>query len=105
LKRKRVNKAKNEEKEENKKEEEEKIEENKKEKDKEKEGYYIPYFLVDDSITKICSIFREGNNLIADIERTKDGKIVRERMRTKDIKENNPWILLNYYESRIKFGL
>ena len=69
------------------------------------EGYFIPYILVDDSITKINSVFKEGDNLIADVERNKNGKIIRERMRTKDIKENNPWVLINYYESRIKFGL
>ena len=70
-----------------------------------KEGYYIPYILVDESIIKIISVFKEGNNLIADVEKNKNGKIVRERMRTKDIKEINPWILINYYESKIKFGL
>ena len=75
------------------------------ESDKKKEGYYIPYILVDESIIKIISVFKEGNTLIADIEKNKNGKIVRERMRTKDIKEINPWILINYYESKIKFGL
>ncbi len=89
-----------------------KIKRKEKEKEKEdekpeekKEGYFIPYILVDESITKIISVFKEGNNLIADVERSKNGKIVRERMRTKDIKENNPWVLINYYESKIKFGL
>ena len=63
-----------------------------------------PYFLIDDSLDKILAIKLEKNELIGIVERkSKDGKVYTEKISTEDIKKINPWILVDFYESKISF--
>jgi len=67
-------------------------------------GYSIQSFLVDCSIEKTVNVFKEGNNLIAEVsKKDKNGEIIHERMNTKDLKILNPWALINFYESKLIF--
>ena len=62
-------------------------------------------FQVDQSLEKILAIKLENNNLIAVVERrTKEGEINKEIMSTEDLKKTNPWILIDYYENKIRFA-
>ena len=68
------------------------------------DGYLMKYFLVDYSIEKTVNVLKEGNNLIAEItKKNKNGDIIHEKINTKDLKKMNPWVLINYYESKIIF--
>jgi len=68
------------------------------------DGYSLKYFLVDYSIEKTINVIKEGDNLIAEVEKkNKNGDIIHERMNTKDLKTTNPWVLINFYESKIIF--
>ena len=61
-------------------------------------------FQVDQSLEKIIAIKLENNNLIAVVERrTKKGEINKEIMSTEDLKKTNPWILIDFYENKIRF--
>ena len=83
------------------------IDENKEEKalKKKSKRCSVPYILVDDKIEKVITVSKENDELVADIEKKGlNGEIVRERMKTKDLKKVNPWVLINFYESNIRFN-
>ena len=61
-------------------------------------------FQVDQTLEKIIAIKLENKNLIAVVERrTKKGEINKEIMSTEDLKKTNPWILIDFYENKIRF--
>ena len=63
-----------------------------------------PYYIVGNSIKKILGICDEDGILYAMIEILKnDGKLIRKKIRIEELKMNNPWLLIDYYESKIKF--
>ena len=46
----------------------------------------------------------EKNELVGIVERRdKEGKVFTEKISTEDIKKINPWILVDFYESKISF--
>ena len=62
-------------------------------------------FQVDQSLEKILAIKLDNKILIAVVERRmKNGKINKEIMSTEDLRKTNPWILIDYYEDKIKFA-
>ena len=62
-------------------------------------------FEVDRSLEKILTVKLDNKALIAVVERRlKNGRIFKEIMNTEDLKKTNPWILIDYYEGKIKFG-
>ena len=62
-------------------------------------------FQIDHSLEKILAIKLENKSLIAVVERRlKNGKINKEIMTTEDLKKTNPWILIEYYEDKIRFA-
>ena len=64
-----------------------------------------PYFLLDNSINKILGIKLEKNKLIGIVERRdEEGKVYTEKISTEDIRKTNPWILVDFYESKITFS-
>ena len=72
---------------------------------KETEGYSNPYIIVDDSILRIVKVCKEDRNLIAELEKkSSNGEIIRGKMKTNELKRINPWVLINYYESNIRFN-
>ena len=64
----------------------------------------LAYFMVDDTIENIIRVWKEDTNLIAEVERHKNGKLFKEKISTKDLKKKNPWALINFYESKIRFA-
>ena len=61
-------------------------------------------FEVDQSLEKILAIKLENKGLIAVVERReKNGKTNKEIMTTEELKKINPWILIDYYEDKIRF--
>ena len=62
-------------------------------------------FQVDKSLEKILAIKLENKSLIAVVEkREQNGKINKEIFTTEELKKVNPWILIDYYEEKIRFG-
>ena len=68
------------------------------------EEFPNPYIIVDDSISRIIKVYKEDGNLVAELERSSNGGIVREKIKTNELKKINPWVLINYYESNIRFN-
>ena len=61
-------------------------------------------YRIDYSLEKILAVKLENNELKAVVERRKKGgKLYREIMSTEEVKKYNPLILINYYQSKIKF--
>ena len=64
----------------------------------------FPFYMVDKSIFKIDGIRDEKGVLYAFVEiKQDDGTIQREKLEIDELKMNNPWLLIDYYESRAKF--
>ena len=62
-------------------------------------------FEVDQSLEKILTVKLDNKALIAVVERRlKSGKTLKEIMNTEELKRTNPWILIDYYEGKIKFA-
>ena len=62
-------------------------------------------FEVDLSLEKILSVKLDNKALIAIVEkRLKNGRLFKEIMSTEELKKTNPWILIDYYEGKIKFA-
>lgn len=62
-------------------------------------------FEVDQSLEKILTVKLDNKALIAVVERRlKTGKTLKEIMNTEELKKTNPWILIDYYEGKIKFA-
>ena len=60
--------------------------------------------LIDKSLKKILSVKKEKNGIVAVVEKEdKNKKITKEIISTNDLKKTNPWMLIDYYESKIKF--
>ena len=61
-----------------------------------------PYFMLDNSIDEILGVKLEKNELVGIVKkRDKNGKVYTEKISTEDIKKTNPWILVDFYESKI----
>ena len=62
-------------------------------------------FEVDQSLEKILTVKLDNKALIAVVERRlKSGRTLKEIMNTEELKKTNPWILIDYYEGKIKFA-
>ena len=60
--------------------------------------------MIDTSLKKILSVNTEKNGIVAVVEKAdKNKKITKEIISTNDLKKTNPWMLIDYYESKIKF--
>ena len=71
----------------------------------EQDGYPAPNIIIDNTIEKIIEITKEKGNLIASIQKKDiNGNIINEKMKTSELKYKNPWILINFYESKIRFN-
>jgi len=64
----------------------------------------ILVFKIDHSLEKILGVKIENHTLKAIVEkRTKDGRLYRDIMNTEEVKKFNPLILIDFYQSKIKF--
>ena len=78
---------------------------NKKDLTKKRGGYDNPYIIVDNSIEKIVNVSKEEGDFIAEyLKKDINGNYIKNKMKTKELKKINPWVLINYYESRIRFN-
>ena len=60
--------------------------------------------MIDKSLKKILSVKKEKNGIVAVVEKEdKNKKITKEIISTNDLKKTNPWMLIDYYESKIVF--
>ena len=60
--------------------------------------------VIDKSLKKVISVKLSKKELIALVEKeNKGGKRTKEYIKTTEIKKLNPWVLLEYYESKIRF--
>ena len=60
--------------------------------------------LIDKSLKKILSVKKEKNGIVAVVEKEdKNKKITKEIISTNDLRKSNPWMLIDYYEKKIKF--
>ena len=72
--------------------------------EKEKLEEPTPIFKIDQSFKRVLAVKLDNKDLIAIAEKkNKKGEIIKEYISTDKIKKINPWILIEYYESKIKF--
>ena len=59
---------------------------------------------IDDSLKKVTTVRKKDNKLMAVVLKMKENGITEEiELETNTLKYDNPWILLDFYESKIKF--
>ena len=60
--------------------------------------------VIDDNLKNVITVKQEDNILKALVERIdENGEIKKELISTEELRRTNPWILLDFYESKIKF--
>ena len=61
-------------------------------------------YIIDDKLKSVVTVKQENQVLIAVVEKANDhGVIEKIYIPTEELRKINPWILLNFYESKIKF--
>ena len=62
-------------------------------------------YIIDDSLKNVVTVKQENQKLIAVVEKLdSNGELIKAFIPTEELKMTNPWILLNFYESKIKFS-
>ena len=68
------------------------------------EGASEKTYIIDDSLKKVLTVKQQGTKLVAVVEKMdKNGDISNPYIPTENLRVTNPWILLDFYESKIKF--
>ena len=61
-------------------------------------------YIIDDSLKSVFTVKQQNQKLMAVVEKLNDDGIVEKvYIPTEELRRTNPWILLNFYESKIKF--
>ena len=61
-------------------------------------------YMVDNSLKKVSIIKKKSNQFLALVEKeNENGIIIQSFIPTSDLRKINPWILLDFYESKINF--
>ena len=61
-------------------------------------------FDIDGSLKKVLTVKKQNEILMAVVEKIKEnGEMIKAYLSTEDLRKSNPWILLDFYESKIKF--
>mgnify|MGYP002626293811 CR=1 FL=1 len=61
-------------------------------------------YIIDDSLKGVVTVKQQNQGLVAIVEKLNDqGVIEKITIPTENLRISNPWILLNFYESKIKF--
>lgn len=64
----------------------------------------IRNYNIDDNLKKVTTVRKRDNKLMAVVVKMKeDGETEEIEIETNKLKKDNPWILLDFYESKIKF--
>ena len=62
-------------------------------------------YIIDDSLKNVVTVKQEDQKLLAVVEKLNpNGDLVKTYIPTEELRRTNPWILLNFYESKIKFS-
>ena len=61
-------------------------------------------YIVDNSLEKVSTVRKRDNKLMAVVKKKKsNGEYEEVEIETIKLRNENPWILLDFYESKIKF--
>ena len=64
-----------------------------------------PKFIIDDSLKNVVTVKQKNDRLMAVVDKwDANGEINKIYIPTEELRRTNPWILLNFYESKIKFS-
>ena len=62
-------------------------------------------YIIDDSLDNVVTVKQKNQKLMAIVEKIdSNGVITKTYISTEELRKVNPWILLNFYESKIKFS-
>ena len=62
-------------------------------------------FIIDDSLKNVVTVKQKNERLVAVVDKLEsNGEINKIYIPTEELRKTNPWILLNFYESKIKFS-
>ena len=68
------------------------------------ENGYEKKYTIDDSLKNVITVKQQNQKLMAVVEKMEsNGEITKTYIPTEDLRKTNPWILLDFYESKIKF--
>ena len=68
-------------------------------------AYSEPEFVIDDSLKSVLNVKQQDDKLLALVEiLDTNGEMNKVYIPTQELRKTNPWILLNFYESKIKFS-
>ena len=68
------------------------------------ENEYIRKYIINDSLKSVTTVRKKDNKLIAEVKKLKPNNEIEDiEIETSRLKTENPWILLDFYESKIKF--
>ena len=72
--------------------------------DLEEENNHVRKYVIDDSLKSVITVRKKDNKLMAEVKRLKENNETEDiEIETSRLKTENPWILLDFYESKIKF--
>ena len=61
-------------------------------------------YAIDDSLKNVITVKQQNQKLMAVVDKLEsNGDVVKTFIPTEELRKSNPWILLNFYESKIKF--
>ena len=62
-------------------------------------------YIIDDSLKNVVTVKQENQKFVAVVEKLNpNGDLIKTYIPTEELRRTNPWILLNFYESKIKFS-
>ena len=62
-------------------------------------------YIIDDSLRSVFTVKQQNQKLMALVSKLdSNGNIIKSLISTEELKKTNPWILINFYESKIKFS-
>ena len=67
------------------------------------ENSNVKTFIIDDSLKSVQTVKLQNQQLMAVVDKLENGEIKKENIPTLELRKTNPWILLDFYESKIKF--
>ena len=61
-------------------------------------------YIIDDNLKRVTTVKQQNQTLLAVVEKiSENGEIEKIYIPTEELRKSNPWILLDFYESKIKF--
>ena len=68
------------------------------------ENNTILTYNIDNSLKNVVTVKKQNDKLMAVVDKEQEnGEMVKAYLTTEDLRKSNPWILLDFYESKIKF--